>query len=216
MSLLEIFSYSSTVVLVLNAVLYSKFIISKDCAYRYLSIYLLLMAINQITGTILFELEITNIFLANTYLVAQFLTLSLFYYAIFEGKKQRKFILIALAIISTILGVQYAWTPQLFFEYNTMGVIVTSSILILYSIIYFFHYISDSELKLYLVNSGILIYLLGTILLFSIANIGLKLASDIEIALWILNAFIYLVFQIIITTQWFHDRRKNNISNKSL
>jgi hypothetical protein len=215
MSLLDIFSDSSTVVLLLNAVLYSKFIVSKDLAYRFFSIYLVCMAVNQLTGTIFFEFKITNIFLANTYLVAQFLMLSLFYYAIFEGKKQRKFILVALVIISTILGVQYAWTPHLFFEYNTIGVIVTSSVLILYSIIYFFHYISDSELKLYLVNSGILIYLLGTILLFSIANIGLKLDSDIEIALWILNAFIYLVFQIIITTQWFYDRRKNNISNRN-
>ncbi len=216
MSLLDIFSDSSTVVLLLNAVLYSRFIVSKDFAYRFFSIYLVCMAINQITGTILFELEIPNIFLANTYLVAQFLMLSLFYYAIFKGKKQRKFILIALAIISTILGVQYAWTPQLFFEYNTVGVIVTSSVLILYSIIYFFHYISDSELKLYLVNSGVLIYLLGTILLFSIANVGMKLARNVEVALWILNAFIYLVFQIIITTQWFYDRRKNNLSNKSI
>ncbi len=208
MSLLDIFSDSSTVVLIINAVLYSKFLISKDLAYRYFSIYLLCMAVNQLTGTILFELEIDNLFLANTYLLAQFLMLSLFYYAIFKGKKQRKYILAVLTIILIILGVQYAWTPDLFLQYNTIGVIVTSTVLISYSIIYFFNYISDKELKLYLVNSGILIYLLGTILLFSIANTGLKLSKHIDIALWILNAIIYLVFQIIILIQWISDRRK--------
>ncbi|WP_298420523.1 hypothetical protein [uncultured Kordia sp.] len=166
------------------------------------------MAVNQLTGTILFELEIDNLFLANTYLLAQFLMLSLFYYAIFKGKKQRKYILAVLTIILIILGVQYAWTPDLFLQYNTIGVIVTSTVLISYSIIYFFNYISDKELKLYLVNSGILIYLLGTILLFSIANTGLKLSKHIDIALWILNAIIYLVFQIIILIQWISDRRK--------
>ena len=95
------------------------------------------------------------------------------------------------------------------FKYNTAGIIITSTVLIFYSIIYFFHHISDKELKLYLVNSGILIYLLGTILLFSIANTGLELAKYTERALWILNAFIFLVFQIIIFVQWFSDRRKN-------
>lgn len=208
MSLLVIFSYSSTIVLLLNAVLYSKHIISRDLAYRYFSIYLLCMAVNQLAGTILFELEIDNLFLANTYLLAQFLMLSLFYYAIFERKKQRKYILTTLTIILIILGVQYTWTPDLFLKYNTIGIIVTSTVLISYSIIYFFNYIADKELKLYLVNSGILIYLLGTILLFSIANTGLKLSKDIDAALWILNAFIYLVFQIIILVQWFSDRKK--------
>ena len=147
-------------------------------------------------------------------MIAQFILLSLFYYAIFEMQNRRKYILIILIIVSIILGVQYIWTPNLFFNYNTIGIIATSSILISYAITYFFYYIGDKELKLYLVNSGILIYLLGTILIFSIANVGLKIARDIEVALWILNAFIYLVFQVIITTQWFVDRkRKKNIKN---
>ncbi|MEM6722099.1 MAG: hypothetical protein AAF611_22415 [Bacteroidota bacterium] len=111
-------------------------------------------------------------------------------------------------IISIILGVQYIWTPDLFFNYNIIGIITTSTILISYAITYFFYHIGDKELKLYLVNSGLLIYLLGTILIFSIANVGLQLERDLERALWILNAFIYLVFQIIIMTQWFFDRKK--------
>ncbi|WP_046755818.1 hypothetical protein [Kordia jejudonensis] len=209
MSLLDIFSDSSTVVLILNAALYAKFIVSKDFAYKYFAIYLILMAINQTLVTISFELEIDNTLLANTYMIFQFVMLSLFYYAIFKEQKQRKYILIILLVVTIILGVQYAWTPKLFHEYNPYGIIATSTILIFYAITYFFHHISDKELKLYLVNSGILIYLLGTILLFSIAKAGLKIEPEIEVALWILNAFIYLVFQVIITTQWFSDRRKN-------
>ncbi len=208
MSLLDIFSDSSTLILILNAALYSKFIVSKDLAYKYFAIYLLCTAINQLTGTILFELEIPNLYLANTYLIMQFLMLSLFYYEIFKEQEKRKYILVMMFILLAVLGVQYAWTPNLFFQYNTVGVIVTSTVLISYSVIYFFHHISDKELKLYLVNSGILIYLLGTILIFSIANIGLKLAQETELALWILNAFIFLVFQIIILIQWYIDRRK--------
>ncbi|MCH2193493.1 MAG: hypothetical protein MK119_05110 [Kordia sp.] len=198
----------------MNAVLYAKYILSKDLTYKYFAIYLILMAVNQSFVTIFFELEIDNTFLANTFMIAQFILLSLFYYAIFEMQNRRKYILIILIIVSIILGVQYIWTPNLFFNYNTIGIIATSSILISYAITYFFYYIGDKELKLYLVNSGILIYLLGTILIFSIANVGLKIARDIEVALWILNAFIYLVFQVIITTQWFVDRkRKKNIKN---
>jgi len=214
MSLLDIFSDSSTILLLLNAILYAKYILSKDLTYKYFAIYLILMAVNQSFVTIFFELEIDNTFLANTFMIAQFILLSLFYYAIFEMQNRRKYILIILIIVSIILGVQYIWTPNLFFNYNTIGIIATSSILISYAITYFFYYIGDKELKLYLVNSGILIYLLGTILIFSIANVGLKIARDIEVALWILNAFIYLVFQVIITTQWFVDRkRKKNIKN---
>jgi hypothetical protein len=209
MSLLDIFSDSSTVVLLINAVLYSKFIISKDLAYKYFAIYLVVMAINQTLVTISFELEIDNTILANTYMIMQFVMLSLFYHAIFKRQEQRKYILIILFTVSIILGVQYAWTPGLFHEYNPYGIIATSTILIFYAIAYFFHHISDKVLKLYLVNSGILIYLLGTILLFSIAKAGLELAKDIERALWILNAFIFLVFQIIIFVQWISDRKKN-------
>jgi hypothetical protein len=124
--------------------------------------------------------------------------------------EQRGYILNIMTILLIILGVQYVWTPDLFWKYNTFGIIITSSVLIFYSIIYFFYHIGDKQLKLYLVNSGILIYLLGTILLFSIANVGLKLDPTIEIALWVLNAIIFLVFQIIITTQWFFDRKKKN------
>jgi len=209
MSLLDIFSDSSTVVLILNAALYAKFIVSKDFAYKCFAIYLILMAINQTLVTISFEFKIDNTLLANTYMILQFVMLSLFYYAIFKEQKHRKYILIILFTVSIILGVQYAWTPGLFHQYNPYGIIATSTILIFYAITYFFHHISDKELKLYLVNSGILIYLLGTILLFSIAKAGLKIEREIEVALWILNAFIYLVFQVIITTQWFSDRRKN-------
>ncbi|WP_157547128.1 hypothetical protein [Kordia zhangzhouensis] len=210
MSLLDIFSDSSTVVLIVNAVLYAKHSTSKDLAYRYFSIYLILMAINQILVTVFFELVIDNTFLANTYMIAQFVMLSLFYYAIFKTKSLRKYILMVLTIVSILLGVQYAWTPSLFFNYNTIGIITTSSILIFYSITYFFHHIGDKELKLYLVNSGILFYLLGTILLFSIAKAGLEIEANIEIALWILNAFIFLVFQITILIQWIYDRKKIN------
>ncbi|WP_298511760.1 hypothetical protein [uncultured Kordia sp.] len=214
MSLLDIFSDGSTIVLLLNAILYSKHAISKDLAYKYFAIYLLLMAINQSIVTIFFELEIDNTFLAHTYMIAQFIMLSLFYHAIFETQNQRKYILIILLIVSIILGVQYTRTPDLFFNYNTIGIIATSTILISYAITYFFYHIGDKELKLYLVNSGILIYLLGTILIFSIANVGLKLDPKIESALWILNAIIFLVFQIIILIQWFVDRKKKKNSLK--
>lgn len=208
MSLLDTFSDSSTVLLVINSILYSKHVTSKSLVYRYFSIYLILMAINQLANTILFEFEIHNIFLSNTYLIVQFFMLSLFYYEMFRVKQQRKYILIVMSVLLIILGVQYIWTPDLFWQYNPFGVITTSSVLIFYSIIYFFYHISDKQLRLYLVNSGILIYLLGTILLFSIAKVGLKLDPDIEIALWILNAIIFLVFQVIITAQWFVDRKK--------
>lgn len=208
MSLLVVFSHTSTILLALNAILYSKHLNSKDLVYKYFAIYLILMAINQITNTTLFVMEKRTFFLFNTYLIAQFLMLSLFYYEMFKVKKQRKFILIVMFIISIILGVQYIWTPDLFFNYNIIGIITTSTILISYAITYFFYHIGDKELKLYLVNSGLLIYLLGTILIFSIANVGLQLERDLERALWILNAFIYLVFQIIIMTQWFFDRKK--------
>ena len=208
MTLLDIFSDSSTVLLVVNSILYSKHIITNNLVYRYFAIYLVLMAINQLANTILFELEIPNIFLSNTYLILQFLMLSLFYYEMFKAELQRKYILIVMFILLFILGVQYIWTPDLFWKYNTFGIITTSSVIISYSIIYFFYYIADKQLILYLVNSGILIYLLGTILIFSIANVGLKLDPKVEIALWVLNAIIFLVFQIIIITQWFFDRKK--------
>jgi len=144
--------------------------------------------------------------------------LSLFYFEMFRVKqpKQRKFIVYIMFILLLTLGVQYVWTPNLFWEYNTFGIITTSTILISYAITYFFYHVGDKELKLYLVNSGILIYLLGTILIFSIANVGLQLEKNTERALWILNAFIYLVFQIIITTQWFVDRKKKRNSKTNL
>ena len=134
MSLLDIFSDSSTILLLLNAVLYAKYILSKDLTYKYFAIYLILMAVNQSFVTIFFELEIDNTFLANTFMIAQFILLSLFYYAIFEMQNRRKYILIILIIVSIILGVQYIWTPNLFFNYNTIGIIATSSILISYAI----------------------------------------------------------------------------------
>ena len=62
MSLLDIFSDSSTILLLLNAVLYAKYILSKDLTYKYFAIYLILMAVNQSFVTIFFELEIDNTF----------------------------------------------------------------------------------------------------------------------------------------------------------
>lgn len=207
MTLLDWFSDSSTVLLVVNSILYSKKYNSESLAYRFFTIYLLLMALNQIVVTILHELEITNLFLSNVYIIVQFLMLSLFYNQIFKNKSKRKYVITILYIVLAFLGVQYSWTPGLFNVYNTIGIILTLSILILYSIIYFFYSLSDDKLKFLIVNSGILIYLLGTILIFSIANLGLDFDRDTEIILWIVNAFVFLVFQCIIFFEWFRNYR---------
>jgi hypothetical protein len=126
-------------------------------------------------GLFLFQQGESTVFLVNTYYLAMFGILLLFYYEIVFIKSRRLMIWIGLAVYlqSFILITLYV---QPFNQYQTLLWVITAIIMMVFGIEYFFYLLSARpavNLMNYTtmwINSGILIYFAFNLFLFVITN----------------------------------------------
>ena len=62
-------------------------------------------------------------------------------------------------------------------------------------------------------NIGILVYLLGSTILFLVGNLMTSLSAAFNKIPWVLNSFMYLLYQIIILIDWKRRFSNNEIKN---
>ncbi|AUC85947.1 hypothetical protein CW731_11885 [Polaribacter sp. ALD11] len=154
--------------------------------------------------------QISNLFLSHYYFVGQFLFLSFFYKSILKSKIKKRLINLFLFIIPFLIIIIYYINPLDYFKFNLTEVIITSLPLVFYSILFFSENLNATKKFIYL-NSGVFIYLISSTFLFSVGNLinGSTSEHSFKNYIWLLNAFIYLVYQILIFTEWYKNFRKS-------
>lgn len=192
------------------AILYFKGFIKNDKAFRIFAIYLLLISLILMTSYFVGRggARQPNLFLSHYYFIVQFVLLSMFYKQLL-GFKWIYWVLITVLIL---LSYQYIKDPDMYFRYNPLGMTVTQSALVLYSILYFYKCLNYKG-EFLLVNIGIFFYLLSSILIFASGNLvfNLDIPTSALDTLIGLNTILYLIFQILIVIEWYRIYKRNHL-----
>lgn len=165
------------------------------------------MGIIQVSTFLLWYNSVTNLHIAHYYLITQFIVLSLFYYSLFTNKIQKSLVAVVMVLVVLILIIQSYKVPDLLYKFNLTEILLTSLTLVFYSIIQFYNSLSETK-KFTYVNSGIFIYVLSSTLIFCSGNIMTELDPSINHLVWFMNVVLYLVYQILISIEWFRNFRK--------
>ena len=191
---------------VINALLYIKSFALKSKAFKFFAVYLCLVGSIQLTASILGGVfHQHNLFLSHFYFIFQFIFLSLFYFELL-GFRWMNWVLI---FVLGLIGFQYFQTPEIFFTYNPIGMSITHSVLVLYSLLYFYKQLNGKG-DFLIVNVGVFFYLLSSALIFASGNLvfNLNISKSMINLLSNVNSVLYLVFQILIFLEWYKNYRK--------
>ncbi len=175
-------------------------------AFKYFTIYLLIIGFIQISmrSYKLVTMGESNLFFFIYYFVLQFTVLSLFYKQLLGYK----WINIITGITLLIIGYQYFTDPELYFKYNPIGSSVTQLILVVYSMLYFYKSLSGKR-EFLIINVGLFIYLLSSLLIFAAGNLVLNnsIPDYIPKLLVQSNLVLFFLFQVLIVVEWFRNYR---------
>ncbi|MDZ4331733.1 MAG: hypothetical protein U0945_14270, partial [Flavobacterium sp.] len=109
------------------------------------------------------------------------------------------------------LSIQYAYDTSLFFKFNLFEIFITSFLLIIYATIHFYNMLNEKK-EFYYVNVGLLIYLLGSTILFFVGNLTAILSPKMSLFTWILNALLIIINQFFILIEWKKSFYKKEIN----
>ena len=200
----DFFSYFLILNAVILPILYLLGYRRYSGAYRYVTWYLICIAIIQVTMTIYAMNGWNNLFMSHFYMIGQFVLLSLFYHSLLK----RTFILYILYIVLGGLAVSYCYNFEIFYGFHSYGMSITQIILALYALGYY--YLSLGERRPFLhINSGVLIYMLGSTLYFASYNLVLVLKLNKETSSYLIymNHLLYFIFQITLFLEWYKNYR---------
>ena len=152
----------------------------------------------QVFSQILWYKVLNNLPLLHLYTLLEFIFLSLFYRSIFRDLKLRYLDLFIL-LVGLFIIVNSAFLQPVN-GFNNNAKTLTQLIFIAYTLIYLFKLPKQENALLNLLNSGILIYYSGSLFIFMFTNVLTDLKELIPYYnyLWLANAFLYLIFQLII------------------
>ncbi|MBG6112058.1 hypothetical protein IWX84_002953 [Flavobacterium sp. CG_9.10] len=204
-----LFVYIGELILLLNLILFVKGFPNQGRAYRIFTGYLGIILIIEVLSGILKRLHIHNLFLSHFYFIGQFVILSFFYLAILKDTHQKKIIQISFVIGLLALMIQYGYDSSLFFAFNLFEIVITSFLLIVFATFHFYNMLNGKK-EFYYINTGILMYLFGSTILFLVGNLTAKLSPTMSYNTWTLNAFLYIVYQFFVFVEW-----KKSFSNKT-
>lgn len=176
------------------------------------TLYLLSILIIQITSVYLRSQSINNLYLSHYYFILQFIFLSIFYLEIINNTFQRKVIKTSVPICLISLGIQYYFNEDLLVKFNLFEIFITSFLIIIFSMFHFYNILNEKR-KYYYLNTGILLYLFGSTVLFISGNLITRLDLAPSKIVWILNSFLYIVYQVFILLEWreiFLNKEKSN------
>ena len=203
MQVLRILTYMGSVILFINTVAYFTGFNQKGKASKYFALYLLATLLIQVIMEICAAGNINNHFLSTYYLFSQFIFLSYFFYYLCGNSSKR----VGLAIkylsmlITAGLALQYTFHPSLYFNFNSVGFLVTTSILVIYSVVYLYKLLSKS-LPFHYTTIGIFIYLISTSVIFAAASSIVQFSDAIGLFLWKINAGMFIIYQLLILYEW--------------
>jgi hypothetical protein len=199
--------------LFVNFIVFAIGLSKQQKSYVIFTTYLFFIVCVQMSTLVLSKLGMNNLFLSHFYFIGQFLMLSLFYYNLINDSLQKKIIRITCVLALLSLVIQYSVRPDLFFKFNLYEIFITSFLLIIYSTFHFYNMLNDKRV-FYYINVGILLYLLGSTILFLVGNLSITLSSKYYKLPSRINYILYIIFQLFILIEWKKSfSKKNNLVN---
>nr|WP_315233139.1 hypothetical protein [uncultured Flavobacterium sp.] len=198
-------------ILFFNLILFIKGFANQGKAYKIFTWYLGVVFTIQIISNIFMRMNTNNLFLSHFYFIGQFILLSFFYITVLKEEFQKKLVKAGLVIGLLALSIQYAYDTSLFFKFNLFEIFITSFLLIIYATIHFYNMLNEKK-EFYYVNVGLLIYLLGSTILFFVGNLTAILSPKMSLFTWILNALLIIVNQFFILIEWKKSFYKKEIN----
>lgn len=200
--MLKIIIYIGYLLLGINFILFAIKLNKKRPRSVYIfTFYLLVMIVIQFFTNYLSNIGQNNLYLSHYYFIFQFILLSLFYLEIINNSYQRKIIKIAIPFCLVVLGIQYFFNNDLYEKFNLLEIFITSFLLIIFSMFHFYNILNEKK-RYYYLNTGILLYLFGSTVLFMSGNLISRLDLALSKIVWILNLLLYIVYQIFILLEW--------------
>jgi len=195
----------------LGAALYNYKYIGKPLKPIFLFV-ITAIVVEVITG-ILNWMGLNNFFLFHLFTIAEFSLFSLFYFNFFKRYFNSSWILIGIFIFMCIA----------FFDYKVNGlesmddfsVSIECVILVLYSLFLFYYVFQKliferlTEEPVFWINSSVLLYFAGNLLLFVFSNDLLKTDIKKHLLLWgIIHSFCNMVFNLFLTIGFWKTRTR--------
>jgi hypothetical protein len=203
--MLRIFANIGNLILICNLILFIRDFRFQNKGFKIFTLYLGIIFSIQLGSKILVNLHYQNLYLSHFYFIGQFIMLSFFYKNLFKEELQKRMVNIGFVFCLLVLGIQYGLDPSLLFKFNLFEIFITSFLLIIYAAFHFYNML-NSKKEFYYINMGVLLYLFGSIVLFLAGNLMATLSPKINKIPWILNAILFIVYQIFIFVEW----RKSN------
>ncbi len=192
------------IILAINTFLFFKSYRKKTVAFKIIAFYLLYVLIIQLRMSYLHHNSIPNLHYTHFYFIGQFVLFSYFFKLEFKSKLLSNIIRIYLFVVLLSLGIYYFLFPDFINKHNIFEVIITSIPLIVYSLIFLTKRIDSNNKNFIYLNSGLFVYITCSTLIFIAGN----LKSDIKIFIWLFNASLYVVYQLLIFVEWYKNFRK--------
>ena len=193
--------YSSYLILLINLLLYSFSFFREGKANVFFVSYLAFSTLLQFSMELVYHLGMSNLFLVNIFFIGQMIILWLFYNSSFEIKAQKTFVKSSLIIALLILSVQFIMDSSQFLKFNLFGITLTSLLIVVFALLHFYNMLTENK-KYYYITASIVFYLLASTVLFLIGNLSTGLSADLRYLSWQLNAFLLIIYYLIILFEW--------------
>lgn len=150
-----------------------------------------------------------NRHITHFYFAIQFIFLSVFYRGLIGRRVLKRIIKVLTLLVPLVTFSQYLFVSGIFYQFNVLEIMLCSLIPVVYGIIYLYQSLQEEGLKWLFFTSGIVIYLVSSMLVFAGGDLVLaKYGAKVFYNFWLINNFIYVIYQLLTTTEWLVSFRK--------
>src|SRR6218665_1787466 len=183
--------------LLINSISFYKTRKNKDLHYKIIMVYLICLFVHELFCNIIgFYAPGSNFFLSHYYFIFQFIALSIFFRSLFSNFILRKVILFFLVLVLIVLAIQYYKTPDLYWRFNLLEIGITSTLLVLYALIYLIQNFKNIKAEYLFFSNGLIIYLVSSSTIFLSGNSDSVIFTEPFILdFWFFNSLFYILYQ---------------------
>ena len=171
---------------------------------RYITIYLALSMATQIMSFVFWKLKKNNLPILHLYTLMEYFFLAKYYSELLKG-----FLPKTALVILTYSFLLYSIFDSLFIEspftFNTYSRSIEALILITMAVCQFIKVAGETDEERHgtsghnYINSGILVYFAGSLMLFSYSSYVQKMAAASRFSLWTMHSFLAALLYVLIT-----------------